>query len=182
MLFSYTCWTLLKSVASSTFFRTPCSGCSRLLQLGSFNPTVTKTTARASKWVTLFEHHRDNVIRRYPTFYGERKQKMKCYSFSFYCWTLIMFLFLTNWPCWANRHIVWQNANHFVGDALVAVAIVVNWSTIWFLFSFFYIFSLTSPAVRMSLLVFIWYWRFFWSRSAQDPLTSLFCCCGFTYI
>ena len=90
---------------------------------------------------------------------------------------------LTNWACWNNRHVVlkkreslyrWRFGCRRYRGKLIHHFILVF---------FFYIFPLARPAVRISSLLFfkIWYWRFLWSRSIQDPLTSLICSCGFTY-
>ena len=90
---------------------------------------------------------------------------------------------LTNWACWNNRHVVlkereslyrWRFGCRRYRGKLIHHFILV------FLF---YIFPLARPAVRISSLLFfkIWFWRFLWSRSIQDPLTSLICRCGFTY-
>ena len=125
MLFLYTCWTLLKSVAPSIFFSTPCSGCNNLSLLGSFNPTITKTTARPSKRVTLFGHYPTTWYDVIPPF-AEKVNKRWKISLSHSTAELgcsvtdinsqKIFLFLTNWACWNNRHLVWKNANHFIGD------------------------------------------------------------------
>ena len=51
---------------------------------------------------------------------------------------------LPNWACWNNRRIGLKDANHYIGDASVAVATVVNWSTILLLFSCFIFFLLLA--------------------------------------
>ena len=124
MLFLYTCWTLLKSVAPSIFFSTPCSGCNNLSLLQSFNPTITKTTAkdtlvgttaRASQRVTLFGHHpttwydvihpfTENVNKRWKISLSHSTAELGCRAKDINSQKI--FLFLTNWASWNNRHVV----------------------------------------------------------------------------
>ena len=159
MLFLYTKWTLLKSVAPSTFFRTPCSGCNNLSLLESFNPTMTKTTAKD----TLFGHHptmwydvippfTENVNKRWKISLSHSTAELGCSVKDINSQKI--FLFLRNWAYRNNGHVLlkereslyrWRFGCRRYRGKLIHHFILV--------FSF-YIFPLAHPAVRISSLLF----------------------------